>query len=394
LYESYASRGEKLASLQLDIMDIIEEQEREQLKKLHTAEEKIRFLKLFWISSDPTPATVVNERLIEHYTRLSQARDQYSWPNKRGYDDRGRVYVQYGPPDNWINDESTSGALPLISWVYFRYGRSVSFDFIDRGFGYEMTNQLTAAIVSTGIISYVSTAEQLVARRASASPEYMRLNNDLNPIFEILRTRPEVLLGAPNFYRARVERFCDYYAVEAIKKQSSLPAAVSEVSLGREELPCALSLAQFCDAENKPELVAIYGFKTAEVKSNNGAPQVRVIATIRDTVLNICTSQDTVLTFSPITPQEFVAAKTYHLPRSKYFYLLEIDNPAGRQHGQRDFSFTLGNYSKAELALSSVILAKNVLTLNDTIPGEAVLRRHNLAIIPSPFTTLQRQTPR
>ncbi|RKY89353.1 hypothetical protein DRQ09_01485 [candidate division KSB1 bacterium] len=55
----------------------------------------------FWIEKDPTPTTVLNERLITHWERITYARKNFN-RNKRtayGTDDRGMIYVKYGEPD-------------------------------------------------------------------------------------------------------------------------------------------------------------------------------------------------------------------------------------------------------------------------------------------------------
>jgi GWxTD domain-containing protein len=55
----------------------------------------------FWLEHDPTPETAVNERLIEHWKRIVTAREDYTYNRSSVYDtdDRGVVYVKYGPPD-------------------------------------------------------------------------------------------------------------------------------------------------------------------------------------------------------------------------------------------------------------------------------------------------------
>lgn len=57
-------------------------------------------LKKFWIEADPTPTTSYNERLIEHWERIAFARDRYTNGRYTAYDtdDRGEIYVRYGPP--------------------------------------------------------------------------------------------------------------------------------------------------------------------------------------------------------------------------------------------------------------------------------------------------------
>lgn len=60
-----------------------------------------RAIKQFWIENDPTPSTVANERLMEHWTRLTYARQHFVYNRSSPYetDDRGVFYVKYGEPD-------------------------------------------------------------------------------------------------------------------------------------------------------------------------------------------------------------------------------------------------------------------------------------------------------
>ncbi len=55
----------------------------------------------FWLEHDPTPESVLNERLVEHWKRIVEARDRYRYNLSSAYetDDRGIVFVKYGPPD-------------------------------------------------------------------------------------------------------------------------------------------------------------------------------------------------------------------------------------------------------------------------------------------------------
>ncbi len=57
-------------------------------------------LKRFWIELDPTPLTSENERLVEHWERIRDARRRfvYNRSSPIGTDDRGRIYVRYGEP--------------------------------------------------------------------------------------------------------------------------------------------------------------------------------------------------------------------------------------------------------------------------------------------------------
>ncbi|MBT5872054.1 MAG: GWxTD domain-containing protein [Candidatus Latescibacteria bacterium] len=53
----------------------------------------------FWASRDPDPATVVNERLVEHYRRVTHAREYFS-RGQQPWDRRGDIYIRYGEPDD------------------------------------------------------------------------------------------------------------------------------------------------------------------------------------------------------------------------------------------------------------------------------------------------------
>ena len=55
----------------------------------------------YWLEHDPTPETALNERLVEHWQRIVQARERYQYTRSSVYetDDRGIIFVKYGPPD-------------------------------------------------------------------------------------------------------------------------------------------------------------------------------------------------------------------------------------------------------------------------------------------------------
>lgn len=57
-------------------------------------------VKRFWIERDPTPTTIHNERLLEHWSRIDYARANYVYNRTSpfGTDDRGLLHVKYGRP--------------------------------------------------------------------------------------------------------------------------------------------------------------------------------------------------------------------------------------------------------------------------------------------------------
>jgi GWxTD domain-containing protein len=90
------------AWLNQDVAYIITNEERAAFKALTTDAERERFIEQFWLRRDPTPGTPENEFKEEHYRRIAYANQHYAVPatSLPGWKtDRGRVYIQYGPPD-------------------------------------------------------------------------------------------------------------------------------------------------------------------------------------------------------------------------------------------------------------------------------------------------------
>ena len=62
-------------------------------------------IKRFWIERDPTPTTIANERLVEHWKRIAHSRREFTYNRSSPYqtDDRGILYVRYGAPDRVVS---------------------------------------------------------------------------------------------------------------------------------------------------------------------------------------------------------------------------------------------------------------------------------------------------
>ena len=64
-----------------------------------TSSERDFLWRAFWNERDSNPATIENERLVEHYRRVMFARIHFSG-GQQPYDRRGEIYVRYGEPDD------------------------------------------------------------------------------------------------------------------------------------------------------------------------------------------------------------------------------------------------------------------------------------------------------
>lgn len=120
------------------------------LSSRKTDEHPGKALREYWRRQDPTPATLVNERLIEHLKRVEYARIHYACKTVRGFDDRGMIYVRLGPP----NHQGTairgvhSRLLPHYIWAYDYISRGLYFPFVDfgKGKGFQLVSTIERAI--------------------------------------------------------------------------------------------------------------------------------------------------------------------------------------------------------------------------------------------------------
>ena len=78
----------------------------EELTRFQAApeEERKALSEAFWAGRDPAPATVSNERWIEHCRRVAYAREHFG-EHEFPWDARGEVYVRYGRPDHISSSE-------------------------------------------------------------------------------------------------------------------------------------------------------------------------------------------------------------------------------------------------------------------------------------------------
>lgn len=145
--------------------------EAEEYLALEDSSSREEYWRKFWKSQDPTPTTDRNERYEEHLRRVAYAAERFSSHIGR-WDDRGRVYVKYGEPDEReshpmgsgpqgiglerASEASNDACLPDPArkadlaltrgwemWTYSRLARQ--FKFVSDGIHYRMVGSLAAA---------------------------------------------------------------------------------------------------------------------------------------------------------------------------------------------------------------------------------------------------------
>jgi GWxTD domain-containing protein len=111
---------------------IITPQERATFLGLGSDQQRQQFIQQFWSRRDPAggPPNAFRE---EHYRRIAFANDRFGFANTVGWrTDRGRIYIQFGAPDQ--TEDHPAASIPSERWRY-RYieglGNDVTMEFVD-----------------------------------------------------------------------------------------------------------------------------------------------------------------------------------------------------------------------------------------------------------------------
>jgi len=133
--------------LNQDVAYIISDTERKAFMSLSNDEERDAFIEQFWRRRNPNPDSPENEAREEHYRRIAYANEHYAAGKPGWKTDRGRIYIEWGPPDSIDSHPSgglydrpfdegggTTTTFPFEVWHY-RYlpglGENINIEFVD-----------------------------------------------------------------------------------------------------------------------------------------------------------------------------------------------------------------------------------------------------------------------
>jgi GWxTD domain-containing protein len=135
-----ATEEAQLDSLYAPLVYLMQEDEQGTYPSL-SVPEKREFLRRFWARRDPTPGTPKNEAEATFNARIAVVNRKFvehgtvEVPGWRT--DRGRVYLEYGPPDITLSRRGLATTLPFTVWKYTQGDkRPRKYCFVDiTGFG-------------------------------------------------------------------------------------------------------------------------------------------------------------------------------------------------------------------------------------------------------------------
>src|SRR5580698_5272902 len=169
---------------------IITDEERKVFKTLQTDDERQTFIESFWLRRDPTPDTEENEFREEHYRRIAYANDRFASGIPGWKTDRGRIYIEYGAPDEIDSHPSggtyerpyeegggSTSTYPFEQWRY-RYiegiGTNIILEFVDTTMSGEY--RLTMDPSEKDALTYVPGAGLTMAEQLGLSDKTARFN--------------------------------------------------------------------------------------------------------------------------------------------------------------------------------------------------------------------------
>jgi GWxTD domain-containing protein len=119
-----------------DIAPLASERDTMVARRLSAAE-RAEFVRRFWREHDPDLASAENEAQLEYWARVAQAFFLFYDPARREWDQRGEVYVRYGPPKEaqynpigtslygYRSGSNVAFPLNVLVWSYPELGMSV-----------------------------------------------------------------------------------------------------------------------------------------------------------------------------------------------------------------------------------------------------------------------------
>lgn len=382
--------------LHFDITDIMSEGDIVNWEQLDTNKQKAEFLRSFWLFRDKSIDTRRNERLEEHYERMRIARSVYSTLTSRGYDDRGEIYVRYGVPDakqgdvmplyknmgGWVEGRS------LETWSYQKYGRQITFNFVDKIWGYLLVRTID------DFFPHLASGSE---RRAILSEISFR-RIDLDFRFGLIYAKTQI----PGISLAEIENLANEVLREQSAEQTQIPKSISNQFDDLAALDFSFKPALFKNSNNRHLLSLAYGLRHDDLKwskSDSGSQaDIQYLAVIRDSdLIEVETYKEEI----PIGSSQFDGHGEYvhqtQIPVGKtHFYILaDVFNPGAKQKGFADYSVKIPVFEDDKLNLSSVIFAKDIVALEslDEPDSASVLIRNELAIRMYPFSGVRASEP-
>jgi GWxTD domain-containing protein len=394
LYEglTYPLDQTLLDSLFVDVADIATERDREAYEE---SEPKTLFFRRFWHSLDPTPATPENERYVEHYQRLDYARKQFASSLPRGYDDRGMIYVRYGPPDDRFISPAGGFTRAMESWVYQRLG-NINFDFVEYGASYQLESNFLRALIAVPADERdrARMIRDMFAARAELGLVYSRVQEQLDRELEMVEQ------GIKPFERELVARLVNDFVSDVDRQHEELPPSSTDVDLEEYPLGFWLSYGRFRLDERRSRVELYFGVPLRNLVFEPDSSG-RLHTALENYFRLVDSNSDVVVQDRRVYPiwadnraeidtVDYVGQLTLFLPPDTFRVGFELRNPAGNKRQFYTLRLIVPAVEPRRLALSDVQFAQVIRSASSDSLRNRGFIKGDLYVEPYPYAYIPR----
>jgi len=339
---------------------------------------KKNLFKKFWKQRDPDPSTPENERLMEHFRRVRFARKNFHFTAPPYYDDRGKIYIKYGPPDDQYS--SPVGTLPAKdneSWTYESIEKGLVFDFVSDAGYFHLVEDLTEAVnPGYGFDSRLALASQLYNDRSHLSQAYANL-----------------IVG---FSMDRLNHFHNQ-RMEALEKY---PGEIYRHDYNVKVFLFLTRWAQFRGDSSKTRIELYTAFPGLGLEFNKVDTQyvnytdffIEVLDTNFNSKMNLRERYSIVLdTVKDLETRHFLLQKNFQLSPSSYEIAIVMNNIDQSIKGVQKKSLYVKDFSSDRLMISDIQISSRISGAINTLNPSIV--KNDLSIMPYPFSRVMKSKP-
>jgi GWxTD domain-containing protein len=348
-----------------------------------------RYLAYYWRAQDPTPGTLINERLHEQFKRLGFARQYYSTEQGQlGFDDRGMVFLKYGEPDDKYLGYHEMEFQASESWTYFSIDPDLAFDFVDRGGYFSHDLDLRDALVwsNPGDEGYWEQLQRMY-----------RLRVDLGGIYARLGMKGMGYRGADHEFDNMIEAF----VARRSRAITSVPPVKFVFDYESFPLDFLYQNGMFRSQEGATRFEMYYGIPLEDMKFLNQQGDlvmepVQMNVTFSDMEyrpVQVFPTNFNVTFPVGVDPEKafFVNQTAYDLPPGQYRIAISMEASESKLWGIYKDSIRVVDYTDDQrLAVSSIQMTPEITA--PTIVNEKVYRG-GYSAVPHPSMSFQQDEP-
>lgn len=351
-----------------------------------TLEEKKNYIKNFYLMMDTSPFNKEDEILKEFDRRYKYILKAYKGQTPEGFDDRGKIYLKYGEPEN--RHIGVYGPLHTESWMYQRLNNSMAFDFAS----------------ALGPFRKVANMYELATLRKHYDFAVRRKS-----VFDITRelfTERWYMGGYYGMMAARVELksysdldiIADCIEFEVYRNELSEKIIVNDFPSKNKEshLNFGHRTADFKDSRANVRNEIYFGVNLEnlkfEQKENKYVSSIRFYTAIIDSGANRLINDTADFYFSSESEAKkgiAVNQLKYLVPPGKYTLFVQMRNPEGKKTGVYSQLVNIGDYKTQNLKLSGIQFSFNI---REAKPNDKYIK-NNLNITPYPFFEISKSCP-